>query len=102
MTSMTSSTASRHGLVFVADLDRRLRVVPDRRCSGWADHRQEWTDDPLAALVAGAIIGLGQWLASWCRLRPVRWILATVLGMALVCCSALPLSGLAPHLQTWP
>jgi MFS family permease len=44
-------------------------------------------DDPLAALVAGlvtgAVIGVGQWLVSRGRLRPVRWILATVVGMGL-------------------
>jgi MFS family permease len=44
-------------------------------------------DDPLAALVAGlvtgAVIGVGQWLASRGRLRPVRWIFATMLGMGL-------------------
>jgi hypothetical protein len=44
-------------------------------------------DGPLAALVAGlvtgAIIGAGQWLASWRRLRPVRWIPATAAGMGL-------------------
>ena len=44
-------------------------------------------DDPLAALVAGlvtgAIIGVGQWLASRGRLRPLRWILATVVGMGI-------------------
>ena len=44
-------------------------------------------DDPLAALVAGlvtgAVIGVGQWLVSRGRLRPVRWIPATVVGMGL-------------------
>jgi hypothetical protein len=44
-------------------------------------------DDPLAALIAGlvtgAVIGVGQWLVSRGRLRPVRWILATVVGMGL-------------------
>ena len=44
-------------------------------------------DDPGAALVAGlvtgAVIGVGQWLVSRGRLRPVRWILATVVGMGL-------------------
>ena len=44
-------------------------------------------DDPVAALVAGlvtgAVIGVGQWLVSRGRLRPVRWILATVVGMGL-------------------
>ena len=44
-------------------------------------------DDPLAALVAGlvtgAVIGAGQWLASRGRLRPVRWIPATALGMGV-------------------
>ena len=44
-------------------------------------------DSPLSALVAGlvtgAVIGAGQWLASRRRLRPLRWILATALGMGL-------------------
>ena len=44
-------------------------------------------DGPLTALVeglvTGAVIGAGQWLASRGRLHPVRWILATVVGMGL-------------------
>ena len=44
-------------------------------------------DDPVAALVAGvvtgAVIGVGQWLVSRARLRPMRWILATAVGMGL-------------------
>jgi hypothetical protein len=44
-------------------------------------------DSPIAALVAGlvtgAVIGVGQCLASRGRLRLVPWVLATALGMGL-------------------
>jgi hypothetical protein len=44
-------------------------------------------DDPLAAVVGGAVAGLvlgaGQWLASRRRLEPHRWIPATAAGMCL-------------------
>jgi hypothetical protein len=44
-------------------------------------------DSPLAALVGGAatgvVIGAAQWLVSRRRLRPLRWVLATSLGMGL-------------------
>ena len=43
-------------------------------------------DSPTAALagglVTGAVIGVGQWLASGRRLAPDRWIPATAIGMA--------------------
>ena len=62
-------------------------------------------NDPLAALVAGlvtgAIIGVGQWLASWGRLRPVRWILATVVGMGLGLLLGATVVGFGTSLQTW-
>jgi hypothetical protein len=44
-------------------------------------------DSPLAALVGGTttgvVIGTAQWLVSRGRLRPLRWIVATSLGMGL-------------------
>jgi hypothetical protein len=44
-------------------------------------------DTPIAALAGGAatgaVIGVGQWLVSRRRLRPIRWVAATALGMAL-------------------
>jgi hypothetical protein len=44
-------------------------------------------DTPVAALVAGAItgvvVGAGQWLFSRGRLRPLRWIAASGVGMGL-------------------
>jgi hypothetical protein len=44
-------------------------------------------DSPAAALLGGtatgAVIGAAQWLVSRGRLRPLRWIVATSLGMGL-------------------
>jgi len=44
-------------------------------------------DDPVAALVGGTatgvVIGAAQWLVSRRRLRPLRWIVATSLGMGV-------------------
>jgi hypothetical protein len=44
-------------------------------------------DDPISALIAGvitgAVIGAGQSLASSRRLQPIRWIVATAIGMGL-------------------
>ena len=44
-------------------------------------------DDPISALIAGvvtgAVIGAGQSLASSRRLQPIRWIIATAIGMGL-------------------
>ena len=47
----------------------------------------ERVDSPAAALLGGmttgAVIGAAQWLVSRGRLRPLRWIAATSLGMGL-------------------
>ena len=85
MTSMTSSTASRHALLSWLIWTAGFVSFPIAGVAAGLTAGR--VDDPLAALVAGlvtgAIIGVGQWLASCGRLRPVRWILATVVGMGL-------------------
>ena len=62
-------------------------------------------DDPRAALLGGAVVGLvigaGQTLASRRRLAARRWVPATVVGAwASDCCSAPPLSATTPRCRT--
>jgi MFS family permease len=85
MTIMEPSTSSRHAFVLWLIWTAGFVSFPIAGiAAGLIAGR---VDDPLAALVAGlvtgAIIGVGQWLASRGRLRPLRWILATVVGMGI-------------------
>ena len=66
-------------------MDRRLRQLPDRRDRGPGRWR---INDAVAALagglVAGAVIGAGQWLAGRRLLGdPLAWIAATAAGMGI-------------------
>jgi hypothetical protein len=85
MTIMEPSTSSRHA--FVSWLIWTAGFVSFPIAGVAAGLITGDVDDPVAALLAGlvtgAVIGVGQWLASRGRLRPVRWILATVAGMGL-------------------
>ena len=85
MTVMEPSTSSRHA--FVSWLIWTAGFVSFPIAGVAAGLIAGRVDDPVAALVAGlvtgAVIGVGQWLVSRGRLRPVRWILATVVGMGL-------------------
>jgi MFS family permease len=85
MTIMEPSTSSRHA--FVSWLIWTAGFVSFPIAGVAAGLIAGRVDDPVAALLAGlvtgAVIGVGQWLVSRRRLRPVRWILATVAGMGL-------------------
>lgn len=85
MTIMEPSTSSRHA--FVSWLIWTAGFVSFPIAGVAAGLITGDVDDPVAALLAGlvtgAVIGVGQWLVSRRRLRPVRWILATVAGMGL-------------------
>ena len=88
----------------LAAVDRGFRVLPDSGIVGGLVAGR--VDSPLAALIGGvatgAVIGLGQGLASSRRLPLVRWMLATAVGMGSGYSSERRSSASAPQSPTLP